>query len=435
MKPLIIGFLVLLTSGHLCYPQGQSLADYNRTVEAKLTDNKNLTPKEFRNLRIRLGVEMASADDSFYKTGELLRLLEYSTMWAYLTQDHSIEKFVKEMWLKFLNLPNPAKKMPDATYYQAVLEARKSDPYEILKFSQYVKKLLENENGKSFLYPLVKAGCDVLRIARKTAEFETCWAEQVSLADFPGAKLESFGEKITYDLEVKGRLDDFKIQADKILQDDSLEPLREIVQWQSLLIRALTENPGKLLDEADKLKRSTKNTELADRAILILHLSAGHLEKALQGFNSISEADLTPQYRSEYNKLGAEIYFKRKELKKTEHFINKALKSEENDFNRLEDYMGLMLLSLSKKTAVDLLLAKEALEKVQKKIELYKIEDPTYLSIAKLSQFLIDNQNPPVAELGKIVEEYKASQLPLEFYYQLADQSFLQYKDNANKIH
>lgn len=413
-----------------CFAQPQSLAEYNRTLLAKIATKTPLTAKEFKTLRIRLGTEVTSADELAYKGRELQKLLVYSSLITYQNKNKAEENFVQEMWNKYLELPNTTNTAFETQYVADALGTNKKNknlgPH--IQANEYIlSRYSPKSDKKMFFYPILRERCELLAYRRKTAELQACWEEEKEFTNNSvHSQLVINREKLSYyylSLETSGEL---MATFDNILKDENLKPLRPFTKMLVIGHKIRDNDPDfkALVTELENLRRTDSDTNLVDKFLTILYLRENKIEKALDSFKNIHEANVhsTSGIRF-YNLIASELYYAKGEHKKSLFYINKLIETEDFLFDSVQHYFRKQVLGILLKTKPTSVEVRKQLDQFDQQLTELQIDDPLTKAVMKTSRLLAEENNVNMAELKQSVADLKKYFYAKSFVLMMAERA------------
>jgi hypothetical protein len=427
----MLQFLLLSLLTSFGFGQGLSLADYNRTLYTQLLEQKPLPSKEIKPLRIRLGTAIASADDVFFKEGEVLKLLVLATYDLSLRKEKKNTDFIKNSWKKYLSLPNVGKIKFSTDYLLNIFKNKDNEILAFISASNEFLKIIPTGINDNFFFPLILEKCQDLAYLRITPELITCWSSIEKITDGLSEEIQILNEKLDYFSYVY-RNESFFELSKKILSDPKLEQMQQVVRWRQLSIKTESGLPFEESELADLVK-ITKHRAFLNRMLLRHYTNINNLEKALEVFKNLSESDLKEgQFRSFY-KYASSLFYWKGDLNRAKFYVDKSIKLEAKPLDQVSLFLTKLILEILIDKNFDASDIKSQFSKISKLIEVYKIDDPELITSNKLFNAIALGPKGNLEDLRIKISEYKKYQFLKEYTSDMADKLYLQFIDNNSK--
>lgn len=405
-------FFLLCISCH-AFSKVQSLPEYNRSLLAQLISKKALSPKEVKALRIRLGAELTSADDNSYKENELLKLLEYATFSAYLSKSKSDEEMVRDMWQRYLALPNTTKKVFEVAYISSLLPNEEKDPGSLIAVYEYFLRFAPKDDSKPFFHPLAASNCSMLSYLKKTNELEKCWKQEYEISNEKlSVLIKTTADRLTYYAGSYPLKKEFKTLAAKILEDKEMEPLHPYVKFLLVEVRIKDLDFQNVEKEIEKLKVESRGKLPTEKTTLKFLLVQNKLDKAVAVHKSLSQNNLTAAEETLYNQLSTELYLRKGEYQKADYYISKIIESETRDLHKLGANVAKTAIALLMRSTNPMDGLKRNIKECERIIAENKITNPEHLTLLKVAKILSFGSTLDLAELKKATVELKKYSYP-----------------------
>ena len=419
----MLKYFLLIFASCVAFSQVQSLPEYNRTLHAQLLAKKILSPKELKSLRIRLGVELSSADDNAYKEGELLKLLEYATFSAYLSKNKIEEKTIQEMWTRYLALPNTTKKAFEVSYLASLAPVEMKNPTSIIALNEYFLKYAPKDKTKEFFLPLVANICSTFDYLKKTTELEKCLHQEDDISNLnPNILIKTTRERLIYYFSSYSLKNKFKMLAEKTLADEKMNSLKIFIKFMLVEIKIKEGNIKDLDKEIDKLRGETKDSSAIDKLMTKYFLAQNKIDKAMVHYKNLSQRNLSTVDELLYNQMSIELYFKKGEHKKADYFIEKIIEQEPTQLYRLPAYLDKTAISIIAKANANTEILKKNLAACKRIVLENKIDNPEHLSLLKLAEVMTAGPTPDLIALKNAVNEFKKYHYPTNARVYILDQ-------------
>ncbi len=426
----MLKYIFLLCVSCHAFSQVQSLPEYNRSLLAQLVSKKALSPKEFKALRIRLGADLTSADDNSYKENELLKLLEYATFSAYLSKSKSDEDLVRDMWKRYLTLPNTTNKVFEVSYISSLLPDEEKDPSRLIEIYDYFLRFTPKDKNKQFFLPLVASNCTTLTYLKKTDELERCWKLEYDISDGrEGVFLKTASDRLTYYAGSYPLKKDFKTMVAKILADKKMEPIHLYAKFLTVEMKIKDLDFQNVEKEIERLKIVSQDKLPMEKTTLRYLLAQNKLDKAVAVHKTLSQNNLTPREDAAYNQLSTELYFKKGEYQKADYYITKLIENETRDLAKLAAYAAKAAIAIIIRSTNPMEEFKKNIKDCEKIIAENKITSQEYLTLLRVAKILSAGSALDLAELKKATVELKKYNYPAVARVSLLDKVISEMND------
>jgi hypothetical protein len=395
------------------------LNEFNHNLLERLRQKKPLSAQEFKDLRIRLGTEIQSAEDASERGGELLKFLEYTSVFTYQFNDENQIQFVKTMWDKFFKLQNTSGRQFDV---EALLNIDIEPAKRILNTLQKTDFIIEKFMGQNkFSFSLVKFKCDTLMYLKQTQQLKTCWEKFEKRFNFTDdEKRELRNQQISY-YYARTLSSDLLALSQKIAKEPNLKQIENRMQWTQFEIKLASTAGKKFEKEYERLLALDKNDTTPVSLKILYCLRTSDIEKAFKLFQTVSNQEVSNDKKILNYKIFAELFYKRGEFLKADLYINKILVLETDPIGRLPFLLIKACLDILNEKNEPNSLTVSAAKESAKWIKDLEIDDRELVITNSLVQALIFDRKVSSSKLKEMAEDYKKFQYDYEFTVQLLE--------------
>lgn len=410
-------FLFIIIFNLNAFGQVQTLAEYNRSIVEKIKANKILSSKEMKTLRIRIGTEIASADDKSYKEGELFKLLINATYVSFANKNKAEEKALAKIWEQYSVLPSASNAKLNIDYMSEVDSHLFSEPLLTISKLDYITKFIPDNKMKFYFRPFVSHKCDFLASLRKTEATIECWKAELTYSGDRSVKAEVLRKKLSYLADSLEHKKEFEELSATILADKNLPELHKLVKY--LHVISLNKSGQVAQSEADVevIRKQDQGSHSYDVLLLSQLISSNKIDKATQHFKTVSDLNLDTEKLISLYVVSAFLFFERKEYPRAEFYLQKALDLDfaAEPLKKMDISLLKAAISLIGKGTTNSEQLKKSFESYNLMIQKNEVTDPDYVASTKLGLLIANHPNIDLPSISGAIDEIKKVNFPNTF--------------------
>ena len=407
-----------------------SLSEYNRNLKQTIIEGKHLSPAQMKELEIRLNMEITSADDISYKQGELIALMNDTTLYAFLNNDKKLAQLLKKRWSQLLKLPNNYKikfkidelvQLNDDSHHKGLG----------VSFLNYYTSFIP-QNYLDVLYEITIEKCNLLAYIQDDANLMKCVNDLVTYAGKdPRKVLIAKWKRIQFSMNNHNRLDQLKNDVNNFIVDmRKVDPERAEKIKNIILLAKLKQKDDKYKDaEVEKIKSSKKGS-VAYHILIRYYLNKNNIEQAAKYVPDMASYQ---DYPDGFGILAA-YYYAAKDYRRAIYYLEHKIKEEQKrPLNYMRAFVMKLLIQKIMGASTQSPDNVKAFKALSDEMTEYKVKDSLYSKTFNLIEELMKNDNKFSQQVAKdLVEKAKSDFGVNEFVYTLLD-DYLKKIDSTSK--